>query len=90
MMNVFSNFSDEPATWTNYGLLVLFHPYVSDGLSTNRGALARIQFSYGPSLFCVSMDIPGIPLLLYLQRRTLLLWAASVALFEHKKSAKTL
>lgn len=47
MMNVFSNFSDEPATWTNYGLLVLFHPYVSDGLSTNWGVLARIQFSYG-------------------------------------------
>lgn len=48
MTNVFSNFSDEPATWTNYGLSALFHPYVSDGLSTNAGALARIQFSYGP------------------------------------------
>ena len=85
MTNVFSKFSDESTTWTNGGLFVLFHPYVSDGLSTNRGALVRISFSYGPSLLCVSMDILGFPLLPHLQSRILLPWAASVALFEHLK-----
>lgn len=48
MMNVVSKFSDEPATWTNYGLSLLFLSYICDGPSTNRGTMARIPFLHRP------------------------------------------
>lgn len=84
MMNVFSNFSDEAATWTVASQWRLFHPHVSDGISTNQGVLVEIQFLYRPWLFCVSMNILGIHVFWYL-----IFWAASLALFEHI-SAKAL